>query len=90
MTDVLIVEDVDAMQMVYEGLVKKTGFSTVTANTVLGARQMFAKTAPKVVMLDLGLPDGDGLQLMQSMLQQRPDAKIVVITADSSMKRAVH
>lgn len=89
MTDVLIVEDVDAMQMVYEGLVRKTGLSTATANTVLAAKKLFAQRQPKVVMLDLGLPDGDGLQLMQYMLEQRPEARIIVITADGSMKRVV-
>jgi DNA-binding NtrC family response regulator len=42
-----------------------------------------------VVLLDLGLPDRDGLALMRDLLTLRPEARMIVITANGSINTAV-
>ncbi len=42
-----------------------------------------------VVILDLVLPDRDGLSLMQDLLNHRPDTAVIVVTATSAVDRAV-
>ena len=44
---------------------------------------------PHVVLLDLQLPDGDGLELLQSLRRDAPDSRVIVITANGSINRAV-
>ncbi len=47
------------------------------------------KRPSQVVLLDLGLPDRDGLDLMRDMLTLRPQTRIIVITANGSINKAV-
>lgn len=89
MTDVMIVEDTQAMMMLYDSLVRREGLSTCLAENAHEAILAFAIQRPKVILLDLMLPDRDGLDLMDEFLQQDPHLKIVVITANGSMNKAV-
>lgn len=89
MTDVMIVEDTQAMMMLYESLLTREGLTTCLAETAQESVSMFATFRPGVILLDLMLPDRDGLDLMSEFLQQNPDLKIVVITANGSMNKAV-
>lgn len=89
MTDVMIVEDTQAMMMLYDSLVKREGLTTCLAENAQEAIFAFATKRPRVILLDLMLPDRDGLDLMDEFLQQDPNLKIVVITANGSMNKAV-
>ena len=45
--------------------------------------------APRIVLLDLVLPDRDGLSLMQDLLALRPESHVIVMTAHGSVNKAV-
>ena len=49
----------------------------------------FRASGTEVVLLDLMLPDRDGLDLMAEMLRERPATRVVVITANGSIGKAV-
>lgn len=85
----LLVEDMASLQMVYEAMLNKAGFDVDCANTAGEAAQLFSKTRHRVVLLDLLLPDRDGLDLMADMLRSEPGLKVIVITANGSINRAV-
>ena len=86
---ILLVEDTPSLSMVYEAVIRKAGYSADCVFSVGEARAQFAKTQHKIVLLDLLLPDGDGMQLMSEFIAQQPDIKIIVITANGSINRAV-
>lgn len=90
MTDtILLVEDTPSLSMVYESVLRKVGYKADCVFSVAEAREQFAKTRNKIVLLDLLLPDGDGMELMTEFIAMEPDVKIVVITANGSINRAV-
>lgn len=86
---ILLVEDTPSLSMVYEAVIRKAGYNADCVFSVSEAREKFAKIQHKIVLLDLLLPDGDGMQLMSEFIAQQPDIKIIVITANGSINRAV-
>lgn len=86
---ILLVEDTPSLSMVYEAVIRKAGYSAECVFSVKEAREQFAKTKHKIVLLDLLLPDGDGMELMSEFIAEQPDIKIIVITAHGSINRAV-
>ena len=86
---ILLVEDTPSLSMVYEAVIRKAGHRAECVFSVSEAREKFAKTKHKIVLLDLLLPDGDGMELMSEFIAAQPDIKVIVITANGSINRAV-
>jgi DNA-binding response OmpR family regulator len=76
---VLLIEDTPSLQMVYEAILNKSGYEVDCANTADEGARIFAGQQHPVVLLDLLLPDRDGLELMGDLLQAEPNTKVIVI-----------
>ncbi len=89
MTDsMLLVEDTSSLSMVYKAVLNRAGHDVVCAATLAEARAACAEARPRLVLLDLQLPDGDGLDLLAD-LRGLPETRVIVITANGSINRAV-
>ena len=86
---ILLIEDTPSLQMIYRATLGAGGYQVVTAATAAEGWAQFLASGAQVVLLDLMLPDGDGLALMQDMLAKRPETAIIPITAHASIGRAV-
>ncbi|GHA54720.1 hypothetical protein GCM10008927_20650 [Amylibacter ulvae] len=89
MKKVLYVEDTISISMLYASYLKKAGYEPVTAATAQEAEQEFMAYDYEVILVDLGLPDRNGLELLSDFLLRKPKLKIIVITANGSMNIAV-
>ena len=85
----LLIEDTPSLQMVYETVLKSAGHTVHTEGTAEGGLRAFRAINPSVVLLDLMLPDRDGLDLMGDLLALRADTQVIVITANGSINKAV-
>jgi len=85
----LLIEDTPSLQLMYRSVLASAGHEVRVADTAAGGLSAFTDSAADVVLLDLGLPDRDGLDLMQDILSLRPETRIVVITANGSINKAV-
>jgi two-component system, repressor protein LuxO len=88
-SSLLLVEDTPSLQMLYSTVLRKGGYAPLCASTGEEALAKFADHFPKVVLLDLMLPDCDGLVVMREMLALQPETRIIVITANGSVNAAV-
>ncbi|MEO8241753.1 MAG: sigma-54 dependent transcriptional regulator [bacterium] len=88
-TSILLIEDIPSLQLIYRTVLQGAGHEIRVASTAAEGMAAFAETPPQVVLLDLGLPDKDGLDLMRDMLTLRPQTRVIVITANGSINRAV-
>jgi DNA-binding NtrC family response regulator len=86
MPNALIVDDDLSFQLGLAEAVRLEGFTTTTAANLQEARDQIAKSPPDVLFVDLNLPDGTGLDLLQEM-EVIPDT--VLITGQASMETAV-
>ncbi len=85
----MLVEDTPSLQMLYRTVLRKAGYPAICATTGAEALAQFEEHRPQVVLLDLMLPDRDGLSVMSDILRLEPDTRIVVITADGAISKAV-
>ena len=83
LSPVLIVEDDTKLARIVKAYLEGADFRTVHASTVQEALQKAEAELPLAVILDLGLPDGSGEVLCQS-LKELGDFPVIMLTAKSS------
>ena len=84
----LIVDDETKALSAMTDLVEKEGFTALAAASLQEARERLSQTRPDVVLVDLMLPDGNGLEFIQEMEPaQRPE--VILITGFASVDSAV-
>jgi two-component system chemotaxis response regulator CheY len=80
--DVLIVDDLTFIKMVLRDLVEKAGFRVVgEASDGIQALAQFQEKRPDVVLLDITMPNMDGLTTLKRMLELDPKANIIMCSA---------
>src|SRR5262245_23686185 len=88
MAHVLIVEDDPSSRSALAELVSCEGFDTTTAGTLEEARTFLRTVLPDLLIVDLMLPDGSGIELADQR-QVGPVPECVVITGHASVDSAV-
>ncbi len=83
MAEVLLVEDEKNLSALFEDLLKRRGHAVIVCATLASARAHLATRLPDVLLTDVKLPDGEGLELL------RRDVPAVVMTAFGTLERAV-
>lgn len=83
---ILVVEDEPVMREQLVEMLYKAGATQVSECVdAASARAAFAAQEFQVILLDLGLPDGNGHDLMQEFKAIRTEQHIVLVTADDSI-----
>lgn len=86
---ILLIEDAVSLQMVYRSVLMGAGHHVTLASTAAEGLERFREITPQIVLLDLMLPDRDGLDLMRDLLEEQPETCVIVITANGSINKAV-
>ena len=86
---VLLVEDTPSLSMVYQSALERAGLIANPVFSAREARSSLRNHPSKIVLLDLMLPDGNGLDILAELQASHPDTKVIVITANGSINRAV-
>ncbi|HOK76435.1 MAG TPA: sigma-54 dependent transcriptional regulator [Verrucomicrobiota bacterium] len=85
----LIVDDEPGVRRLLEDIFKSRGHEVVLLGDAASLKQSFAGPPPDVVLLDLRLPDADGLDLLPQLIETWPDARIVMLTGYGTIDTAV-
>src|ERR1044071_2796566 len=89
MPSALVVEDAESSREALSELLRQSGFTSLTtANSVAEGRAAIQSAMFDLVLLDLALPDGNGMDLLKD-LEQQPDAEVVVVTGFGTIDSAV-
>ena len=83
----LVDDDPEAIEWLSE-LAKAEGFSVATADSLRAARIHMSRLQPDIMLTDLQLPDGRGIELV-SDLETRASTEVVMITGHASVESAV-
>jgi DNA-binding response OmpR family regulator len=80
MTTILLVDDNPEILRIARDVLEHSGFQTLTATTGEGGLQLAATRKPDLLVLDLGLPDIDGLDVARR-LRRTSDLPLIMLTA---------
>src|SRR5512135_315418 len=84
----LIVDDDQGFLLGLAELVRREGFVVATAGSLKQAREEIAAEAPDILLVDLRLPDGSGLDLLAGF-ESAAAPEVLLITGDASVETAV-
>jgi DNA-binding response OmpR family regulator len=85
----LIVEDEARIAELLEGALRKAGFAVDKASSCADAREALTLNAYDIAVLDLGLPDGDGMNLLDEVRACGNQIPILVLTARDAVEDRV-
>ncbi len=78
--EIMLVEDNEAIIMGLEYLLSQEGYQVVTARNMAQAEELLARRDVGLVLLDIGLPDGDGFQLCRKV-KREGQTPVIFLTA---------
>lgn len=85
----LIIEDEHRIADLVAEALKQGGFATDAVHSLADAEEMLAGTIYDAVVLDLGLPDGDGLKLLSDLSHKADKPPVLVLTARDAVEDRV-
>lgn len=86
---VLVVEDNPDLVIGLQDLLRHDGYAVTVAGTVAGALELVRAHHFNAILLDLGLPDGDGLEVLKETQRLDPSLPVVIVTAHIAQDRTV-
>ena len=89
MADILLVEDKDSLRRVLRLTLENAGYSVTEAVDASSALNEIATTRHRLVLTDLRMPNGSGLDVLRSARNADADVPVIVMTAFGSVDEAV-
>jgi DNA-binding NtrC family response regulator len=86
---VLIIDDERPVLMTLEALLKRHGYQVETAPTAAQGLKALELKSPTLVLLDLRLPDADGLEMLDRIKTELPEVQVIILTAHDSLHNAI-
>ena len=86
---ILIVDDERPILLTLEALLGRHGYEPQTAATAAYGLRMLKESAPALVLLDLQLPDGEGLEMLDQIKREQSETQVIILTAHDSLNNAI-
>ena len=86
---ILLIDDEPSVQFGFRAYLNKTGYDVQTTGSIAEARQKLTQGCFDIILLDLSLPDGNGIDLIAEIRQNYPEVALVVITGRGDVPLAV-
>ncbi len=88
MATILLVDDEPSARSTMALLLRKRGHRVIEAADVAASTKALADTAFEVVVTDLRMPDGDGLDVLRAAKAHCPEADVILLTAYAGWESA--
>jgi two-component system, NtrC family, response regulator AtoC len=86
---VLVVDDEAEIRSLLTDLLREEGYGVKAAQTGAEALATIAKDLPDLVMMDVKLPDQDGLAVLRQLKREHPELEVIVMTAFGGSSTAI-
>src|SRR4051812_35013830 len=80
---VLAVDDNEAHRYIMSRMLRSLGFGVLEAATARDALRLALEKNPEVVLMDVNLPDGNGIDICRQIREQRDSTAVVLHTSTS-------
>ena len=86
---ILIIDDQRPILMTLEALLKRHDYEVDTAPTWSQGLKLLSSKSPALLLLDLQLPDAEGLEVLDQIKTEFPGTQIIILTAHDSLHNAI-
>lgn len=81
MNKILIIDDEDQLRGLLARIISLEGYEVVQADSCATGLKQVERTNPEVVLCDVKLPDGNGVEMVEKVKALAPDSEIILLTA---------
>lgn len=94
MQKILLIEDDESLYKMYSMELTMSGYETIWHNTGIGATEVAKKENPALILLDIMLPDKDGIKILKDLKEEEATKNIPVVMltnfgSDENIKTAL-
>ncbi len=86
---ILVIDDERTIQATLTAVLGRNGFVVECAPNAAQGQRKIVEVRPHLVLLDLGLPDADGLEVLKEIKAAHPALPVMVLTAHDSLANAI-
>src|SRR5881394_579324 len=86
---ILIIDDERPILLTLEALLGRHGYQPDTAATASYGLRRIKEPSPALVLLDLQLPDAEGLEMLDKIKEDHADTQVIILTAHDSLNNAI-
>ena len=87
---VLIVDDMEEVRWALSNIVRQSGFTPILAENGASALRLSECNAPDAVLLDVGLPDMNGFDVLEHLRKMHQSVPVIMVTGNGNIEDAKH
>ena len=87
--NIIVVDDDRSIRVVISTALTRAGYNVKSSGTAAGMWRLVESDFADVLITDVGLPDGDALDILPKLQQNNPNLKIIVMSARTTLLTAV-
>ena len=87
--NIIVVDDDSSIRIVISTALTRAGFNVKSSGTAAGMWRLVETGFSDVLITDVGLPDGDALDILPKLQKMKPNIKIIVMSARATLLTAV-
>src|SRR5215207_7210832 len=86
---ILVVDDDQAIRWTLREALQSWGFAAIEAGSVADGLRQYKANLPAVVLLDIDLPDGSGLDVLREIKREHSEAIVIMITGNVQIDNTI-
>ncbi len=86
---IVVIDDERTIQATLTAVLGRNGFLVECAPNAAQGQRKIVEVQPHLVLLDLGLPDADGLEVLKAIKAEHPALPVMILTAHDSLANAI-
>lgn len=86
---ILIIDDEEELRFILKQRLKRRGYEVAEVGTAQEGMALLSQEIFEGVLLDIRLPDGDGLTLLQEIKKQQPELQVIMLTGHGTLESAI-
>jgi UDP-3-O-[3-hydroxymyristoyl] N-acetylglucosamine deacetylase len=86
---VLVVDDEERIRSSLRGILADEGFRVVDTGNPAGVMEIIAREKPALILLDIWMPDIDGIELLRRIKAEQPGVRVIMISGHGNIQSAV-
>ena len=87
--NIIVVDDDRSIRVVISTALTRAGYNVKSSGTAAGMRRLVESDFADIIITDVGLPDGDALDVLPKLQHMKPKLKIIVMSARTTLLTAV-